>query len=129
MSTITNRTLASAVLAQLKDGESYAAIVRGLSGYLVAQRRSKDIDPIMRIVEQELVKRNGHVEIRTTTARELSNEMKHTISSLIAPKAKKTVVHEIIDPAVIGGVLVETSGKRLDLTVRRRLQRLKNQSA
>ncbi len=125
MSTITNRQLADVVLQNLEQGLATAVIVQQLAAYLVQQRRTKDAEAIMRIVLEQRTVRHGKVELQVTTAHELSDALSQAIKSIFANEGNNISINHVKDPSVIGGVLVELPGKRLDLTVRRRLQRLK----
>jgi len=40
-------------------------------------------------------------------------------------KADKVILNETIDPSVIGGVRIETNEQQLDITVRAKLNKLK----
>lgn len=121
----TNAMIAEAVLAELRTGRTMSDVAAGLSAYLVTERRSKDADAIVREVEQRLLKEENQLELTMTTARPLSEGLRKELITQFGATGKKVTTNEIIDPSVVGGVLVESSDKRLDLTVRRQLQRLK----
>ncbi len=117
--------IAKAVLAQLREGRSVQDVVAETSAFLVSERRSKDVDAIVREVEVRLLKEEGQLELEITAARPISAELKNELVRQFAASNKSVQVNEVIDPSVVGGVLVESGEKRLDLTVRRQLQRLK----
>lgn len=121
----TNAMIAKAVLAQLREGRSVQDVVAETSAFLVSERRSKDVDAIVREVEVRLLKEEGQLELEITAARPISAELKNELVRQFAASNKSVQVNEVIDPSVVGGVLVESGEKRLDLTVRRQLQRLK----
>lgn len=122
---ISNQTIAHSVLAQLESGKTEQQVVASLAAYLVAERRSKDADAILRQVERALTVRNNQVELRITSAHGLTQDLKEQLGKQFVQSGQKVIINEVQDPAVVGGVLVESSEKRLDLTVRRQLQRLK----
>lgn len=121
----TNAMIAKAVLAQLREGRSVQDVVAETSAFLVSERRSKDVDAIVREVEARLLKEEGQLELDITSARPISVDLKEALVRQFAANNKNVHVNEVIDPSVVGGVLVESGEKRLDLTVRRQLQRLK----
>ena len=125
----TNRQIAAAVVADLNKGKSQASVSKALAAYLVGERRSKDTDAIMREVARLQFVDNGQLEIDVISATKLTDASRKQISDLFLGKAKKLVMNETIDPTVIGGVKVESSTSRLDLTIHRRLQRLKEMGA
>lgn len=121
---ISNRHIAQAVLIDIQSGKDTSAVVASLAAYLVAERRSKDAEAVGRELER-LLGANGQVELNVTTAHGLSAELKETVTKMFSEGSSKVIINEQQDPAVLGGVLVESGEKRLDLTVRRQIQRLK----
>ncbi len=126
---LSNRQIADAIVDQLMAGKAHAGIAASAAAYLVSERRSKDIDGVMRQVERLLESQHGQREVTVTSAHSLSGVQKKEIEAIFSGKAKNVILNEIIDPHVIGGVKVESNAERLDLTIRRRLQRLKEMGA
>ncbi len=124
---VTNRQIAAAVRAQLEGGMSPATATRSLAAYLVAERRSKDLSAIMREIERRMAVDDGVLAGSVTSARPLSKSTQDHITRLLKAETgvQKVQLHEDINQDVLGGVVVESSELRLDLTVRRQLQRLK----
>lgn len=66
------------------------------------------------------------VEARVTTAKPLTEEQKQKIESKIREMTGKTPqIRQIVDPALLGGVLLEMEGKRYDNTVKSRLKAIR----
>lgn len=120
----TNNTIARAVLTALEKGQSVQEVATSLAALLVDERRTKDAEAIMREVERQLTA-HGTLELQVTTAHGLSDGLRQEIADLFKDRADHITVNEQQDPSVLGGVLVESNEERLDLTVRRQLQRLK----
>ena len=125
---VTNRQLAETLLAEISSGKSAKAATSSLVAYLVTERRTKDADAIIREVGGLLQSRQGQIELDVTTAHGLSSEIRQQIQDLFGQEAKNIIINEQQDPAVLGGVLVESNEQRLDLTVRRQIERLKGVS-
>ncbi len=121
---VTNREIAQAVLNDLQAGKSSQTVVTSLAAYLVHERRSRDADAIVRDLDRLQCLR-GKVELEAVTVSGLSAELKQTITKLFQKDGQDITVHETHDPSVLGGVLVESGEERLDLTLRRQIQRLK----
>lgn len=120
----TNKAIATAVLSALRSGTSAQKVATSLAALLVEERRTKDAEAIMREVGRQLTA-EGSLELTITTAHGLSESLQSEITALFKDRAKQITVNEQQDPSVLGGVLVESNEERLDLTVRRQLQRLK----
>lgn len=116
--------LAEAVLHRLNEGATMSTVAKELAAYVVSTRRTKDVDAILRQAIR-LQANDGNVELTVTTAHGLGADVRKQIEKLFAADAKQVIMNEKQDSAVLGGVLVESAEQRLDLTVRRQLQRLK----
>jgi F-type H+-transporting ATPase subunit delta len=120
----TNKIIAEAVLSAVQKGTPLQRIATSLAALLIEERRTKDADAIIREVER-LLANQGSIELKVTTAHGLTERLRQEIVALFKDKANHITVNEKKDPSVLGGVLVESNEERLDLTVRRQLQRLK----
>lgn len=131
MSKQSNKTVARAVVAELKAGRSMKRVSKSLASYLIEERRMNDVGAIIRDVEKQLLVQDETLYIHVTTAHGLSASTQKEITTMFAVKsdAKRVHIEETINPDVIGGVRCETAEHRLDLTVRRQLQRLKGSAA
>ena len=131
MSKQSNKTVARAVVAELKAGRSMKRVSKSLASYLIEERRMNDVGAIIRDVEKQLLVQDETLYVHVTTAHGLSASTQKEITAMFAQKsdAKRVHIEETINPDVIGGVRCETAEHRLDLTVRRQLQRLKGSAA
>lgn len=125
MAKATRREIAESIL-ELSQKTSGAKLAQAIAAYVVAERRTSELDAIMREVARLRQENEGVVEATVTSAHPISDKLKKQITALI--NEDKLVINEVIDPSVIGGVRVETSQVDLDLTVRNRLHKLKTLS-
>jgi len=114
MSKQSNKTVARAVVSELKAGRSIARV-----------------SAIIRDIEKQLLDQDETLYVHVTSAHDLSAAIKEEISDMFRNQSDAKHIHleETINPDVIGGVRCETAEHRLDLTVRRQLQRLKGSAA
>ena len=116
--------LAEAILRLKKSsGVERQRLARDVAGYLIAERRTKELNSLLRDIEDLEYKQDGVLEVTATTARPLSAEAKKEIAQLF--DAKKVRIHEEINEATLGGVRVRALDKVVDLSVQARLQRLR----
>ncbi|HYU35431.1 MAG TPA: ATP synthase F1 subunit delta [Thermoanaerobaculia bacterium] len=74
---------------------------------------------------QELRDRRGQVDVFVRTAVPLTAELRARLSdSLAGFTGRKPTLFEKVDPAVIGGMVVEVAGKKIDTSVASRLKDL-----
>ena len=90
-----------------------------------------DQGAIVRDIERQLLQTQNKLYVRVTTAHQLDEAMLGQIKDTFQADtgAKEIIIEQTINPDVIGGVRCETAEQRLDLTVRRQLQRLKGVTA
>ncbi|MGE0088994.1 MAG: ATP synthase F1 subunit delta [Bacteroidales bacterium] len=76
----------------------------------------------------DLYKKNQHIQsVLLTSAYNLENEEKDKISETIESKLKSKIELNIkIDPAIIGGIILQINDKELDMSVSRQLSRVKS---
>lgn len=122
MSAPSRKELAGAVLA-LSQKLSNSQVSDKLAAYLVHNRRTSELDAIMREVMRQRKNNQGVTEADVTSAYTINAATKRTITELL--NSKDLIINEVIDKRMLGGVRVETSEVQLDLTVRNRLNRLK----
>lgn len=122
MSTPTRRELAEAIVV-LSDKRSAKRLSEDIAAYLVANRRTGELDAIMREVARLREARDGVTEVTATSAHRLNEASHKAIRNLLG--TDKLTINEVLDAEVIGGVRLETSQLLLDLTVRNRLNQLK----
>jgi F0F1-type ATP synthase delta subunit len=121
MSAPTRQELAEAILV-LSDKKSGHRLVEDVAAYLVANRRTGELDAIMREVARLREQRDGVTEVTATSAHRLNEAARQTIKKLLG--TEKLTINEVVDAEVVGGVRLETSELLLDLTVRNRLNQL-----
>jgi F0F1-type ATP synthase delta subunit len=122
MSKPTKRQIAQATL-ELTKKHSTNRLATLLAAYLIDNHRSNELDAIVREISNIREKTTGVVEVNLTSKKKLEQKEINKIMKLI--DTDSFVANNIVDESVVGGVRVETSAKLLDLTVRNRLNKLR----
>ena len=126
--------LRDALLDDTVAGEVRAQVVRdvcaGLDPALVqtlalmAERENFDL--LSAMVEEYAVvseERRGIVAVDVTTAVELNDGLRTSISArLAADLGKQVILREKVDPAIIGGIVINTHGRRVDASISSQLE-------
>ena len=100
--------------------------VLGLLNVLVEKRREALFDEIIVQFDTMLDTHSGRIQVQVTSARKLDDDLAAVLKSTIEQRTSKTVVlHEKVDPEVIGGLRINIGDRVLDGTVRRNLQDLR----
>ncbi len=123
---LSRRSMAAYVATGLTDGKSKNVLLAQLAGYLVETKRTKELDLILRDIDSNLAEK-GFVNVVITSAYDLSAETKKSLEAFVKRKtqAKQVSLSNLVDPAVLGGIKIATSGRELDQTVAHQLTVLK----
>lgn len=119
---LSRRKLAAYVADELQAGASVSKVLREVAAYLIDTRRTRELELLVRDIEDALATR-GTVVADITSAHALSAELKSEINALVG--AKKLQIRETIDESVLGGLRIDVPGKRFDGTIRHKLTALR----
>jgi F-type H+-transporting ATPase subunit delta len=104
--------------------------VLGLLYLLVEKRREPLLDNIVKEFRHYHDRHEGRVQAGVVTARKMDADLAETLRTALEQWTKKTVVlHERVDPEVLGGIRVNLGDSVIDGTVRRGLQDLRRSLA
>ncbi len=93
---------------------------------LVTRDRLDGLSSIVRQYHRLLDDSAGRVNARVVVAQPLGDERRDSLAAVVGERTGKTaVLTEEVDPAIIGGIIVEVGGKVYDGSVRTRLQNLR----
>ena len=119
--------LAQLIAARLQKDSSARRVSKEVAAYLLAEGRVNELEPLMRDVIQQRSEA-GLIEAVGVSAHPLSPADRQELSRLVKryqPLAKTVIIDEQIDPSLLGGIRLELANQQLDLTVRAKLNRLR----
>lgn len=111
---ISRRKLAEYAVEQLQSGVSHTDLTKELAAYLIDTGRERELDLLVRTIEDQL-EATGLVVATVTTARPLSEVLRRDIRAKIG--GQQVELREQVAPEVIGGVMIQTPTRRLDQTL------------
>ena len=124
----TSRTQLARIVADgMSDGSFDRQKAKELAAYLLEERRTGDVMPLLRDV-QRLRTQAGVVEVVAYSAHELTKPMLDRIeteATRLYPHAKQVLVTHRRDTTLIGGIRLEFADYRLDLSVAGELRKFK----
>ncbi len=119
---LSRRKLAGYVADAADSKEGLAVALRDVAAYLIDSRRLREVDLVVRAIEDEFAAR-GVVIARVAATHPLTAELRGAVQAIVG--AKEVHITESINPELIGGVRIETPGKLLDATIKRKLLALR----
>jgi F0F1-type ATP synthase delta subunit len=120
---LSRRKIALFVTNKLLTGTHQAhEVLRELAAYLVTERRTRELDLIVRDIEETLATQ-GVVVADIASARPLDAAVKAEIATMLG--AETVQLRESIDETLLGGIRIDTPGKRFDGTIRHKLNALR----
>lgn len=124
MKKITNKQFAQALYEVVKDlkGMQLKEAVKRFVLLLVRQHKFRQAGRIIVEFEKYAKKQAGVVDIEINSAHALKAE---TIKKIKKIFGKKIEAEEIIEPSLIGGIMIRTEDKILDGSLKKQLERLR----
>ncbi|MEO7904425.1 MAG: F0F1 ATP synthase subunit delta [Candidatus Saccharimonadales bacterium] len=121
---VSRRKLADYVAERITAGASVTDSLREIAAYLIATKRTREQELVVRDIEAALADR-GLVIASVTSVHQVSESLHQQIKDLTG--AESLQLRSTIDETVLGGVRIDIPGKRFDGTIRRKLNALKAQ--
>jgi len=101
-------------------------LVRNFLLVLAEKGRAGELDEIARELDDLVAREAGRLNVELTTAFELSEEEADGIVKQIEQASGRTVeATRSVDPALVGGIVLQAGTYRVDASVRGRLERLR----
>jgi F-type H+-transporting ATPase subunit delta len=121
------RAKTAAVDAVLGEGDP---LVRNLLRLLIDKGRGGEVEEVAAEFERLAAIEEGRLSVALTTAFELDDDEARAIVEQIQRASGRTVeATRTVDPGLIGGIVVQAGSRRVDASVRGRLERLRRQLA
>ena len=122
---VDRRAKAAALESLLADGDE---LVRNFLRLLAEKGRIGELDEVQREFERLVAAAEGQLDVELTTAYELSeDETKAIVDQIAEASGRRVRATRQVDPALIGGLVLQVGSRRVDASVRGRLERLRRE--
>ena len=116
----------AALLDQVLGGSD--ELVRNFIRLLAEKGRSGEIAEIAREFEALVAREQGILDVELTTAVELSEkDFDALVARIGKASGRKVRASRAVDPDLVGGLVLEVGSRRLDASIRGRLDRLRHE--
>jgi F-type H+-transporting ATPase subunit delta len=116
------RVKTAAVDAVASEGD---ALVLNLLRLLVEKGRGGEVEQVAEEFERMAAAEEGELSVELTTAYELSDEEARAIVGQIEQRSgRKVEANRTVDPELIGGMVLQVGSRRVDASIRGRLEQL-----
>lgn len=120
-----SQSLQTEVLDDLLTGKTPDVLIQFLK-LLVQKSRQSLFDGVVQEFDELLRRKNGQVIVTVKTAAALDEAQKAgLVDSLNHVFQAQVLLHHTIDARLLGGMVIEAEGKRIDLSLRGKLTELK----
>ena len=103
-------------------------LVRNFLRLLVEKGRSGEIEEIARELDRLVAAEERRLSVELTTAYELSDaDARALLQQIEQASGRKVVATRQVDPALIGGFVLQAGSMRVDASVRGRIERLRDE--
>ncbi len=123
---ITRTNTASYAAEKLVSNSDRTELIDQMAAWLIDTKSTRQMHYLVNDIAKKLLQ-HKYLFVRITSARKLSQSALNTIDSFLKLQFGKefTIEHtEIIDPSVVGGVIIDTPTGTLDASVKHKLDRL-----
>jgi F-type H+-transporting ATPase subunit delta len=121
------RVKADAIRELMRDSDE---LVRNFVLLLVEKNRAVQLDDIVHELERLVAREEGVLAVELTTAHELSSDdAEQIVNQIQQASGRRVEATTKVDPALIGGIVLQAGSLRVDASVRGRLERLRHQLA
>ena len=120
--------LVNYIVDQLETGKSVSRLAKRVAAYLIDVGRISELDSVMRDAQEIRAQKYGVVELTVRSANPLNSAQSKQVERVAAKqygKVKKVTIHKIDDESVVGGANLTLPHTSLDLTVRAKLNQLR----
>ncbi len=124
MSKVSRTHLAEAIVHMIRSARSKDELSKNIAAYLISETRTKELDSLMRDIMRLRFENEGVLELSIASAHAITEEIQSVVTTVLP--AKHHVINQDVLPELVGGIRVQGTDYQLDLTVRSRLNSLKN---
>lgn len=117
---LSRRKIARYVAGRLATGDEL--IIEELAALIIEERRERDIDLLVRDIEDQLAQ-SGMTIATVETAKPLSETVRQSVRELLGGDVR---LREEVRPELIGGIRIETPTQELDGTISQKIYALKS---
>jgi len=127
MAKISRRRLAKTVVSELIAGKPQARVIHSLAAYMVEHKMAHQTEMLIGDITSEYARQTGKLTVEVSSAYQLSDAIRGQLTEFFTKEtgAEKVVLHESRDQQLIGGLVARTPDAELDLSVRRKLTKLR----
>ncbi len=115
---VSRRKLAHYAAERLMSGDG--SVIDELAALIISERREREIDLLVRDIEDQLVHR-GVTVATVETAAPLSDAVRQSVTKLLGGQVQ---LREVVKPELIGGIRIVTPSQELDGTIAGKLYAL-----
>jgi F-type H+-transporting ATPase subunit delta len=127
MYNLSRRQLAAYAADQLLAKQTASSIAKDLAAILIATRRQNQAELLAEDIGWELEHRGKAANAQVLSAYKLSEQLRKSIEKQVkkAANVEQVIISETVDPAILGGVRIDTASHSWDKTLRQRLTEIK----
>ena len=123
---VSRRVVSRYIADRLMAGDDQRATLKLLAAYIVEHKLQNQSRLMFADITRQLAEA-GQIHATVTTARSLDKSLVDEVERFIrmSENAQSVEMDFVIDPALLGGIVIETPNKSFDSSVKTRLKRLR----
>lgn len=115
----------AAIVADINKGAKASPLIQKLLHRLALNGRLATLPSLYRLYMEKLALARGELHVTITSAKDLSAAQQKALSASLAKATGKTIVpHLLVDPALLGGLVIRAGSRLLDYSLQGRLRQM-----
>lgn len=120
--------LVSYIVRELARGADEARLSHQVAAYLITTNKIHELDSVMRDAQERRAQEDGVVELTIRSAHQLDAAQLKQIEAIAKDQYKnatRVLAHQLQDESVVGGATVQLPHASLDVSIRAKLNQLR----
>jgi len=108
------------MISELSKIEKLSEITKSTLELLIENHRQKKLSTFIRMMNRLMASHRGELTCRVITAKPMDDKIKQELDSVLkqfAKKGEKLNVETHVDPAIMGGMIVEVGDRYIDMSI------------
>ena len=120
--------LVAYIVSELAQGTDQTILARNVAAYLMDMNKLQELNSVMRDAQEARAQQSGIVEVTVRSAHTLDAPQMQQIEDIAKQQystATSVLAHTVHDESVVGGASVQLPHGSLDVTIRSKLNQLR----
>lgn len=128
MKKLTRKQMSELIVSHVGQTKQLDNVIQMVAAHLIETKRSKELPLLIRDIASLSERKHSHTLARVVSARKLDAPTIAAIQKLVSvlDHSKTVEIDNHIEPTLLGGAVIQTPQREIDVSVRGRLDQIKS---